>query len=251
MNDLPRCTSKLRNEIRELHTSRGRRDSGTFLVEGPHACDELASSSANVLHVVLRDDASQHARTVASVFAERGVTVLATGARDMERMSDMTTPQDVLAVVEIPQPRQCGDRIILLDGISDPGNLGTIIRTAAWFGFNDVVLLEGSADPFAPKVVRSSVGALLHVNVKRDATLDTIPSIIRDVPLIAAATRGGQPPQALRGLASCCIVVGSEAHGVRAELLEQCSIHITIPGSDSVESLNASIAAAILMYEAR
>ena len=58
MNDLPRCTSKLRNEIRELHTSRARRETGTFLVEGPHACDELASSSANVLQVVLRDDAS-------------------------------------------------------------------------------------------------------------------------------------------------------------------------------------------------
>lgn len=251
MNDLPRCTSKLRNEIRELHTSRGRKESGTFLVEGPHACDELASSSATVLYVVLRDDAQQHARAVAGVFAERGVPVMATGSRDMERMSDMTSPQDVLAVVEIPTARPCGDRIIILDGISDPGNLGTIIRTAAWFGFNDVVLLEGSADPFAPKVVRSSVGALFHVNIQRDVTLDAMQTIVRDVPLVAAATRDGQPPDALHGIASCAIVIGSEAHGVRSELLTQCSIHITIPGSDSVESLNASIAAAILMYEAR
>jgi TrmH family RNA methyltransferase len=251
MNDLPRCTSKLRNEIRELHTSRGRRDTGAFLVEGPHACDELASSSANVLQVVLRDDASPHARTVAGVFFERGIPVLATGARDMERMSDMTTAQDVLAVVEIPPARQCGNRIIILDGISDPGNLGTIIRTAAWFGFNDVLLLEGSADPFAPKVVRSSVGALLHISIQRDLTLEAMQALVRDVPLFAAATRGGQSPDALHGLTSCAIVIGSEAHGVRPELLKQCSIHITIPGSDSVESLNASIAAAILMYEAR
>lgn len=251
INDYVRCTSKLRNEIRDLHTARARREAGTFLVEGPHACEELLAASATVQCVVIRDDAEQRSLDVARIFTERGVPVYAVGSRDMERMADTTTPRDILAVAQIPAPKAVGSRIIVLDVISDPGNLGTIIRTAAWFGYHDIILMEGSADPYAPKVVRASVGALLRVNVVRDVALDSLWELIGDVPLYAATTRGGEHPSALRGVSTCALVVGSEAHGVRPEIIKRCATLITIPGSDAVESLNAGIAGAILMYEAQ
>lgn len=251
IHDYVRCTSKLRNEIRDLHTARARRETGTFLVEGPHACEELLAAAAAVQCVVIRDDAEQRSQDVARVFTERGVPVYAVGTRDMERMADTISPRDILAVAEIPTPSTIGSRIVVLDVISDPGNLGTIIRTAAWFGFHDIILLEGSADPYAPKVVRASVGALLRVNVRRDVSLNSLWDVVGDVPLYAASTRGGEHPSALRGVSQCALVVGSEAHGVRAEIISRCATLITIPGSDAVESLNAGIASAILMYEAQ
>lgn len=250
MRDYPRCTSKLRNDIRGLHTARARRSSGTFLVEGPHACEELASSGAIVECVVLRDNADLRSVSLAEVFATRGVQVLACGSRDMERMSDCTSPQDILAVAAIPPPQGTGNRLLILDALSDPGNLGTVIRSAAWFGFHDVLLLEGSADPFAPKVVRSSVGALLRTNIIRDMTVEQVLAVVGDTPLVAATLEGGQHPSSLREHTSCALVIGSEAHGVRPNLLTLCSHRVTIPGSGYVESLNAGIAAAILMYEA-
>lgn len=250
MRDFPRCTSKLRNDIRGLHTSSARRSSGTFLVEGPHACEELASSGAMVDCVVLRDNADPRSASLAEVFASRGVQVVVCGSRDMERMSDTASPQDILAVASIPSTRSTGNRILILDALSDPGNMGSIIRSAAWFGFHDVLLTEGSADPFAPKVVRSSVGALLRTNIIRDVTVENLPTIIGAVPLVAATLEGGQHPSSLRGHTTCAIVIGSEAHGVRPKLLALCSHLVTIPGSRNVESLNASVAAAILMYEA-
>ncbi len=250
MRDYPRCTSKLRNDIRGLHTASARRSTGTFLVEGPHACEELASSGAFVECVVLRDSADPRSLSLAEVFATRGVQVLACGSRDMERMSDTTSPQDILAVAAIPSPQNTGNRLLILDALSDPGNLGTVIRSAAWFGFNDVVLLEGSADPYAPKVVRSSVGALLRTNIIRDVTLEDLMTIVGAIPLVAATLDGGQHPSSLRGYSSCAIVIGSEAHGIRPNLLALCSHLVTIPGSRNVESLNAGVAAAILMYEA-
>jgi TrmH family RNA methyltransferase len=250
-SEYPRCTSKLRNDIRDLHTVRSRRETQTFLVEGPHACEELAQSHAIVQCVVLRDDADPRSRACAEVFEHRGTPVYAVGGRDMERMSDTTSPRDILAVVVIPESAPLGNRIVVLDGVADPGNVGTIIRTAAWFGFTDVVLLAGCADPYAPKVVRSSVGSLMHVNMLRDVETDALRVMLGSVPMVAAVTRDGEHPRVLRSLPACAVVVGSEAHGVRPELLSMCAHTVTIPGSGSVESLNASIACAVLMYEAQ
>ena len=249
--EYPRCTSNLRNEIRELHTSRARRESSSFIVEGPHACEEVAQSHAVVQCVIIRDDAEKRSRDCASVFAQRGVPVYATGNRDMERMSDTSTPRDILTVVAIPEAGPLGKKIVVLDGVSDPGNIGTIIRTASWFGFTDVILLDGSADPYAPKVVRSSVGALLHVNIHRDVAAESLATIVGDVPIIAAVPRDGDHPRLLQTFPSCALVVGSEAHGIRANILATCHHLVTIPGSGGVESLNASVACAILMYEAQ
>lgn len=249
--EYPRCTSKLRNDIRDLHTSRARRETSSFLVEGPHACEEVANAHARVVCVVLRDDAEPRSRSCAEVFAQRGVPVYAVGGRDMERMSDTTTPRDILAVVTIPEPRPLGSRVVVLDAVSDPGNIGTIIRTAAWFGFTDIVLLDGSADPYAPKVVRSSVGALLHINMHRDRSCDDLVHLLGTMPLVAAVPRDGDHPRILSSMASCAIVIGSEAHGIRPDLLSRCNTLVTIPGSGGVESLNASIACAVLLYEAQ
>lgn len=249
--EYPRCTSKLRNDIRDLHTSRARRETGSFLVEGPHACEEVANANTPVHCVVLRDDADARSRACADVFAQRGVPVYAVGGRDMERMSDTTAPRDILAVVAIPEQRPLGSRIVVLDAVSDPGNIGTIIRTAAWFGCSDIVLLDGSADPFAPKVVRSSVGSLLHINLIRDRSVDEAMQLLGDIPLVAAIPRDGQHPRILASMTPCAIVIGSEAHGIRSEVLSRCSVYVTIPGSGSVESLNASVACAVLLYEAQ
>lgn len=249
--DYPRCSNKLRNDIRDLHTSRARRETSSFLVEGPHACEEVANAHARVLCVVLRDDAEPRSRTCAEIFAQRGVPVYAVGGRDMERMSDTATPRDIVAVVAHPEPRHIGSRVVVLDAVSDPGNIGTIMRTAAWFGFTDLILLDGSADPFAPKVVRSSVGAVLRVNIVRDRAVDEVIQLLGDIPLIAAVPRDGVHPRILASMTSCAIVIGSEAHGIRPELLSRCNVLVTIPGSGDVESLNASIACAVLLYEAQ
>ena len=251
MNEiLPRCPHNLRNALRELHRSSHREDVRQFIVEGPHACGDLLQANILPIAVILRDDATQDSQFISRGFSALGVDVFACGAKDMELMADASAPQDILILARYFFERPVGSRVVVLDGVSDPGNVGSIIRSACWFGCTDVVLGEGCADVYNPKVVRSSAGALTRVNILRRQSLIELVATLVDRPIIAAVAHGGGSSNQLQGLKSFAIMIGSEAHGLQRALIDLATVRVTIPGGNGTESLNAAIATSIMLYEA-
>ncbi len=251
INTLDRCSHNLRNDVRALHSARDREQRRQFIAEGPHAVSELMHAGIDPVLLVIADDADAHSCQVLSIALERGLHALACGNKDMGLMCTTKAPQGLLAVFDmLEESPTLGRRILALDGVNDPGNVGTIIRSAAWFGCTDVLLGSGCADVYNPKVVRSTAGSLAHVNVRRHCELIAELHRIKDRPIIAAVVAGGEPSYNVGGLQDFVVVVGSEAHGVSSALLSVVSQRVSIPAAQGAgESLNASVATAILLYE--
>ena len=242
---------KLRNAVRSLHHTSDRNNLQLFVAEGVRVCRDLLDTTMHIESVVVAENANDATMVLARQLTATMGTLYEATPTDMAIMADASTPQDILAILAFKEERPFGSRVVVLDAVADPGNVGTIIRTAAWFGFTDVVLGRGGADAYNPKVVRSAAGALFRMNVVRGRD---IPALLHDelssYTIAAAVPSGGELPQSLRSAEKLCLVIGSEAHGLNDVVLEACTLRVSIPGGNGTESLNAAIATSILCYEA-
>lgn len=231
---------------------KNREASGLFLVEGWRSVMSAATAGATIEHVfvspslVIPAGERGHLDTLGAVFD--------ISDREMARLSDVSTPPGVLAVVRQPdlnEPDPWPDRALLLDGIQDPGNVGTLIRTAAWLGIDTIAIGPGTADPFAPKVVRSTMGGLWDVHILRIADL----SVWLERRRVAGSTiwmadMEGTSVEEWHPSAPSVLVIGNEAHGVSDAVRRAAQGIVSIRGGGTdraVESLNAAVAGAIIM----
>ncbi len=168
----------------------------------------------------------------------------------MERIASTESPQPVLAVVRIPHhsvTELAGSSLVVVcDRVSDPGNLGTILRSAEAAGVAGVVLVTGSVDPFNPKVVRASAGALFHVPVVADVALHDLQYL--ELPLVGTSSHQGEPYTSTDLVTPFALVMGSEAHGVDPQL--PIDSWVSIPHAGRAESLNVAMAATVVVFEA-
>lgn len=192
---------------------------------------------------------------------DAGVPVTAVAAGSLRKVLDLVTPRSMVAVAEqrevdlrslLEDAQSRGRPLMTLVGIQDPGNAGTLVRVAEATGCAGVVFTEGSVDPWNPKTVRSTAGALLRVPVCDGVAPGTLIENAGEVgmTLVATIARGGAAPYAVDLSGARIILVGSEAHGLPPELLEVAQVTVTIPMEGEVESLNASVSGALLGFEA-
>jgi TrmH family RNA methyltransferase len=235
------------DDVKKLHQKKYREAFGHFLVEGEHLVLELQKAAAQ--NPLLR--ASELYVTSAhehwpSPFARHVVS-----DRQMSQLSDTQSPQGVIALVPMlpaaAAPQRSGERAIYLHEVQDPGNLGTILRSLAWFGNFRCVLSPGSVDPHNSKVVRASMGAIFHVPFELDVELL---SLRRRFPRIACLDMNGESLQS-RGFGSFdCYVFGNEARGIPREQLTALDAKpFTIAGTGAIESLNLASVVNICVYE--
>ena len=163
-------------------------------------------------------------------------------------LSDEKTPQGVLCRVKIPDtaPKTPTGSCLLLDGVADPGNVGTIIRTANAAGYNDVYLTSDCADVFSPKCVRSSMSGVFFTNI-HVGTREEIFSALADMPVIVA-DMDGENAFSFKAPEKYALVIGNEANGVSSEIRQKAAYTVKIPMRETQESLNAGVSAGILMY---
>ena len=227
--------------FRSLAEKKFRAAEGLFPVEGGNILKDIPAS-ARVRFVLAVPERAEEARTR---FPESAVTVV---SRDvMKRVSDTENPYGLAAAVEIPVPEFAlpDGCALLLDGVSDPGNLGTLLRTAAATGFKEVYLLD-CADAYAPKTVRASMGGIFRVTVR---TVDEKQAVA-----LAADTRSAALDMDGRDImerpvpAPCLFIAGSEAHGVRETLKLAAKEVVSLPMTGGMESLNVAVAAGVAMY---
>ncbi len=167
-------------------------------------------------------------------------------------VSPMKSAPELLFVCRIPEPGPVeGNRLLLAEDLQDPGNVGTLIRTAKAFGIDGVLLTGACADPFGPKAVRASMGAVFRLKVWTMPSGEAIRALReRGIPLIAAALREDAQTVGKYGFPSrLALAIGNEGHGLSAEMLEAADQVVRIPMEPGAESLNAGAAAAVLLWE--
>jgi len=232
---------------------------GLFLVEGVRGVRELTQATLplRIRFAVVspRLSASHRGSEVLAALNASGTPVEEVADRELDPFSDTAAPQGVLAVVEEPEfslayllERDHRPRLLVLDGIQDPGNAGTLIRAARAFGLTGVVALDGTVDPFNAKVVRSSAGSLAHIPVVRAGWPETcawlssggVPLLVADAQGEGVRTRQMESPWAL--------AVGNEGAGCRGGVLQASKGLLGVPMAPGVDSLNAAVAGAILLF---
>ncbi len=237
--------SKAQNKyIRSLQQQKFRNEHGVFIAEGTKLAQEWLSSGIRVQMIV----ATEHwAGLNTSLIAQRPEAALfIVSEREMEALSMLQTPNHVMLIVHKPPSifTTAPDTWYLaLDDIQDPGNMGTIIRIADWFGIGNVVCSPGCVDFYNPKVVQSGMGSHTRVNL-----FDTdLPSFLSQVALPKfAATLDGVPVYEITKQRPGIIIIGNESRGISADVLACATGKVTIPGRGGAESLNAAVSAGIL-----
>lgn len=169
---------------------------------------------------------------------------------DMKKISSQVNPVGVVALFDMPKNKKFdfkNKNILVLDTIQDPGNMGTIIRTADWYGFNSILLNETCADVFNPKVVSSTMGSIFNVNIYSDIDFPNLMEGLKKngYDIVASDLNGQQSD--LSKLDKMALIIGNESKGISPELLEAANIHYKIPKHGQAESLNAAVATGILM----
>ena len=237
------------DEIKKLQQKKYRAEFGHFLVEGEHLLLELQKAA-------LRNPALLSSQLYVSGAYQHWQSPFKTqlvSDRQMAQIADTQTPQGILAVVPlaaiaapVSAPAK-SERAIYLHEIQDPGNLGSILRTLAWFGDFRCLLSPGSVDPYNPKVVRSSMGAIFHTPMELDVALDCLHSRF---PRIACLDMHGEPVQSVSFKTFDCYLFGNEARGVpREQLLALNAQPFTIAGCGTIESLNLAATVNMCAYE--
>lgn len=232
--------------IQSLGQKKFRDESGQFLVEGTKIIKELIVEKPELIKAVY----ALPAWILANEALLQSAQIMADEAneQDMEKISGLPSPSEVIAIMikpslKIPEGKGI---ILLLDGIQDPGNLGTIIRTADWFGVKHIVCGWGTADCYNPKVVQSTMGSVFRVNILYE-DIKVFISAYPKLPVVTSSLEG-QPIHKVAKQKDMLLVIGNESKGVQKSIDELATTKVLIPGLGQVESLNAAVATGIILY---
>ncbi len=228
-----------------LSSKKVREEAGLFAADGTKLLQEAVRYCDGLDTVILSDGVEAQ--------VPEGIRLIRVPEDVMASISPMETPQGALFLCRLPERKAFSPKpgMLLLDGIQDPGNLGTILRTADALDV-PLVLLEGCADPYSHKVVRSSMGAVFRTEVVQ-AKWTEVKAACEAAGIPVAVTALSERARDIRqaDLGSMAVVIGSEGQGVRGEILENADAELIIPMNPHCESLNAAIAAAIVMWQMR
>ncbi len=232
--------------VRKLCTSRKyRREQGEYVGDGLKLLEEALRWDAPLRAVIAADG-------VAVPALPQGVRLVRVPADIMEYVSPMEAPQGALFVGKIPGSQLeifSGKSYLVLDGLQDPGNVGTILRSADAMGADGLILVNGCADPWGWKTVRASMGAAFRlplVELEGEALLERLNH--QGIPLYCTALRDDTVDIRAIALKGAAVVIGSEGRGVSSQLLEGCNKTVKIPMRERCESLNAAVAATIVLW---
>jgi TrmH family RNA methyltransferase len=251
-------SSNLVSLVRSLQQRKARRRRGLAVAEGIRLVEEALAAGVAFRGVLVSPAAERSERGAALLRAlgDRAVPIEEVTDRTLEELADTETPQGVIAVVECkratlaeirPEP---GCPVLVLDGVQDPGNVGTLLRTAFALGCSGAILLSGTADPANPKVVRAAMGATFRLPAAM-AGVGELEAWLKDreASLWAAAAEG-KPLFRLEAPERLALAVGNEGAGLRPEVEALASESVSIPLARGAESLNVAVAAGIILYEA-
>ncbi|MGH7651832.1 MAG: TrmH family RNA methyltransferase [Gemmatimonadaceae bacterium] len=248
---------KLLTLARDLQRRKAREKQSLFVAEGIRSVEELIRSRLPIRGALVTTTLSSTARgeSLRGQLDQSGVEVTEVSEKDFQTAAETESPQGVLAIAEVPArslntldiPSEC--RVLVLDAVQDPGNVGTILRTAAALGAVATIALPGTVDLWNSKVIRGSMGAQFSHPAMHADTGELLSFLDRQGLELWAADARGKPLERSRAVKRLAIVVGNEGSGLNPEIRAKASRIISLPISNSVESLNVAVAAGIILYE--
>jgi len=244
---------------RDLTRRKARERSGLFVAEGVRTVEELLASPLRITGALTCDllDRTPRGAALGAQLLGRGIDVVRVSEREFLSASDTEHPQGVLAIAE--RPKETLDalapgavaRYLVLDGVQDPGNVGTLLRTAAALGVHATLVLPGTVDPWNAKVVRSAVGIQFRHHTV-DCTEEELSSFLgRHHIALWGADAAGADVETLTPPARVAIVVGNEGAGLKPSIRDACTGLVALPMAPGVESLNVAVAAGIILFASR
>ncbi len=241
--------------LRELHTRDGRREQGAFLIEGTRLVAEAVSASWPLLAALYDPERARGDAELAALVA-RIPGALQASPRAIKHACDTVTPQGIVAAAKLPvfpgTLEAAEPLALVMDGVADPGNAGTLLRSALGAGVRTVLVPRGSVDIFSPKVVRGGMGAHFRLRLGTDLSWGDIAKILGgDRQLVVAEARGETPYYGFDWRRPAALIVGGEAHGPSPEAAQLATGRVSIPLEAGVESLNAAVAGSVILFEAK
>ena len=221
-------------EWTKLKEKKGRDQAGLFLIEGEHLIEE--AQKQNVIKEIISTDPNEKA----DFYVTKSI---------MKKISSQVSIPTKIAVCLKQKENHYKNKILILDNIQDPGNLGTMIRSALAFGFSDIVLGLDTVDLYNEKVIRASEGMLFHINILRRDLNVFLEEIKKDYQILLTDVKKGKNIKTIPIQEKVALVIGSEGNGIKEEFQKYATTYLKINMEKSVESLNAAVAASILMYE--
>lgn len=233
--------------IKSLHQKKYRKEHGLFIVEGIKSIKEFINSSYHI-HTIFYN--SEQYNLLPKLPAN--INLFEVKNAELDKISTLQTPQGFLALVHIPKNKQLDQKelknqfTLVLDGVQDPGNMGTIIRTADWFGFKNIICSLDSVEVFNPKTVQATMGSLARVNIFET----DLPAFLTDnkLPVFGALLDGESIYKTQWGNEGL-VILGNEGKGISPEVIKKINKPITIPRIGEAESLNVAVSAAIFCAE--
>jgi len=240
--------------ISSLKVKKYRDLTGEYLAEGFSVCEEAIRSTANVKLLLVKGSVSGEQRTkdLLAMAGKDSIPYEVIKDGEFDKLSALDTPPGVMCMIgKSSNPALEADMpYLILDAIKDPGNLGTIIRTADWFGFNNIMIGRDSVDVYSPKVVQATMGSIFHVNIVDDQDLFTqIKTLQAQNYTIIATSLTGKTHDLKNLTKKIAVLVGNETTGLNPELLTFADILYKIGGSGRAESLNVSVATGVVLHE--
>ena len=232
-------------EIKKLHLKKYREENRLFIVEGEKAAEEILNEKIEIVDIYAVENYKPK-------FKHNNIKYIS--EQDMQKISTTSSACEILIVARQKNTQLkdvCGNNLILLDRISDPGNLGTIIRSASAFKIDGIILYGDSVELYSPKVIRSCAGNFFKVPIVNVKDISVFKQNYSDYKLVSTALREDKTInfEQLRSIGKKIIMFGSEADGLSDELLKIADYNVLINMSKNVESLNLSVSASIVMYE--
>ena len=242
-------------KIRKLKDKKYRDELGVYVIEGIKVIEEAINENVEIEKIVLCEDCTE-----ASIIPQKLMYAIAkynciyVSKKVFEVLTDVVAPQGILAIVRRPEKNEKIDYnaelILALDGIQDPGNLGTILRTADSVNLNQIIVTKNTADCYNPKVVRSTMGAILRIKIiETESLVNTLKEAKKNKFKIVATSLDTQNNIYDIDYNKKVIVIGNEANGVTKEVQSMADNKVKIPMLGKTESLNASVATGIMLYE--
>ena len=251
-------------KIAKLSNKKYRNEENLFVCDGIKLLNEAMDFGAKIRYIIVKNDANFDADLINKIkkCGENGTNILCVNDQVFEKITDENAPQGVIAVCEFLKEKQrfstiveninSSEKIIMLESVRDPGNIGTIIRNAAAFGIDRLILSSDCADIYSQKVIRAAMGAIFKVRIDIvDDFVSTIKSLKKCGKRILSATLGKNSLilGKIELSSSDVIIVGNEGHGISNEAIEASDETIFIPMCKNTESLNAATASSIFMWE--
>ena len=231
---------RIKNYIK-LKDRKYRKKTNTFIVEGMHLVLEACKENL-VIELIVEKDV---------VLPIDLPTVYVTN-EIINKISEMESPSNIMALCKMKECDIVGDRILMLDDIQDPGNLGTMIRSAAAFNVDTIILSPNTVDIYNPKVIRATQGMVFHSNIVIKELIPVIQELKnKEIPVYGTRVDYGKNIRDFKekDKKKYCLIMGNEGNGVSEEILDMCDSYLYIDMNEKVESLNVGVAASILMYE--